>query len=66
MLDFSSIRSHRVDGVEFIVLSVNDDGEGMDTDTLQQALDPFFTTKKTNEGTGLGLYVVHGLVQEGA
>lgn len=57
------IRRGRLDQFDITVLSVTDQGEGMDADTLQQALDPFFTTKKTSEGSGLGLYVVHGLVQ---
>lgn len=62
MIDLD-IRSSQRDGANVTVLSVADKGEGMDADTLQQALDPFFTTRKANEGSGLGLYVVHGLVQ---
>lgn len=57
------VRSSRPAGSEVTVFSVTDEGSGMDADTLHQALDPFFTTKKSSEGTGLGLYVVHGLVQ---
>jgi len=57
------VRSSYLDGSERAVLSVTDEGEGMDADILRQALDPFFTTKNASEGTGLGLYVVHGLVQ---
>ena len=36
----------------------------MDAKVLSQALDPFFTTKDVGEGTGLGLYVTHLLVDE--
>ncbi|EKS31786.1 ATP-binding protein [Afipia clevelandensis] len=57
------VRASRYEGLNATVLTVTDEGEGMDAETLQQALDPFFTTRKANEGTGLGLYVVYGLVQ---
>jgi len=43
------------------VLTVEDDGHGMDESTLSRVFEPFFTTK--SDGTGLGLAIVHGVVE---
>jgi CheY-like chemotaxis protein len=48
----------------YAVLSVVDQGEGMDAQTLRQATEPFFTTKGVGKGTGLGLSMVHGLAEQ--
>jgi len=46
---------------EYVVLSIRDDGCGMDSETLQRIFDPFFSTKFT--GRGLGLAAVMGIVR---
>jgi signal transduction histidine kinase len=69
------VRTVRVDGEyvaareelrtgQYALVTVSDDGVGMDERTLARAFDPFFTTKPPERGSGLGLSVVQGITQQ--
>ncbi len=49
---------------EYAVLSISDTGTGMPSDVLDCVFEPFFTTKKPGSGTGLGLAMVHGFINQ--
>jgi PAS domain S-box-containing protein len=51
---------------EYARLNISDTGTGIANEDLKKIFDPFYTTKKTGAGTGMGLAVVHGIVEDHA
>jgi signal transduction histidine kinase len=70
--DKSFYENSRVELVVFVddskedqlIIEVSDNGRGMDEKILEKIFDPFFTTNPSEEGTGLGMYIVHNLIEK--
>jgi two-component system NtrC family sensor kinase len=55
--------SSRVEG-ETVVISISDNGSGIEPDKINRIFEPFFTTKPVGEGTGLGLSISYGIIEK--
>ncbi|MDQ1350245.1 MAG: hypothetical protein QG657_546 [Acidobacteriota bacterium] len=62
-LDADAVKGKELEPGWYQRLSVSDTGHGMDGETKRRIFDPYFTTKKEGEGTGMGLSVVHGIIK---
>ncbi len=62
-LTSEDVDRYRLSPGPYAMLSVTDTGCGMDKDTMGHIFDPFYTTRETGKGTGMGLSVVHGIAK---
>jgi len=62
--DLTTAAQKDIEPGDYVMVSVTDDGCGMAPDVLRRAFDPFFTTKQVGEGTGLGLSMIYGFMQQ--
>ncbi|WP_164658862.1 ATP-binding protein [Tropicibacter sp. Alg240-R139] len=49
---------------EYVTVKVRDEGDGIAPDKIQKVFEPFYTTKRTGEGTGLGLSTAYGIIKQ--
>ena len=63
-LDDDYVRNHSIAAGQYVMLAVTDTGAGMSQDVMEQAFEPFFSTKPEGKGTGLGLSMVYGFVKQ--
>jgi PAS domain S-box-containing protein len=63
-IDIQQTKHHtKLNPGQYAKLMVSDNGTGMDTAILDRVFEPYFTTKDIGEGTGIGMAIVHGIVE---
>jgi two-component system, cell cycle sensor histidine kinase and response regulator CckA len=64
-LNAEDLEAHaNISAGSFVVLSVSDTGHGMDKATMRRIFEPYFTTKEIGKGSGIGLSVIYGIIEE--
>ncbi|WP_165186489.1 hybrid sensor histidine kinase/response regulator [Caulobacter soli] len=64
LTDRELANSDHAEAGDYVAISVTDTGVGMPPEVLQKVFDPFYTTKPLGQGTGLGLSMIYGFVQQ--
>lgn len=59
-----SVSAHYIKHKKNVLIEVSDTGTGMDSEMVFSIFDPFFTTKVSSKGYGLGLFIVHNIIEE--
>ncbi len=62
--DDGEVEIRLIEQVDYVVLTVRDNGCGMTEETLQHVFDPFYSERQGGQGTGLGLSIIHRIIED--